>query len=144
MRLGDVAISVLWPPPLDDPTAPWRNNDCTVLRVRYGNQVFLFTGDIENEAERRILDAGVDLRSNIVKVAHHGSRTSSIQSFIDATRPSFAIISVGRTSIFGHPHKEVVDRWRASGAQLMTTGERGTISVVTDGRSVNLETFVRQ
>jgi competence protein ComEC len=144
MRVGEVAISVVWPPPLDDPTAPWRNNDGTVLRLRYGNQVFLFAADIEKEAETRILGAGVDLRSNIVKVAHHGSRTSSTQSFIDATRPSVAIISVGLTSIFGHPHKEVVDRWRASGAQVLTTGERGTISVVTDGRSVNVETFVRQ
>jgi competence protein ComEC len=144
MRVGDVVISVVWPPPLDDPTAPWRNNDGTVLRLSYGNQVFLFTADIEKEAETRILGAGVDLRSNIVKVAHHGSRTSSTQSFIDATRPSVAIISVGLTSIFGHPHKEVVDRWRASGAQVLTTGERGTISVVTDGRSVNVETFVRQ
>jgi competence protein ComEC len=144
MRLGDVEISVLWPPSLNDTAAPWRNNDGTVLKICYGDQTFLFAADIEREAETRILGAGVDLKSNIVKIAHHGSRTSSTQSFIDATRPSLAIISVGRTSIFGHPHKEVVDRWRASGAQLMTTGERGTISLVTDGRSLNLETFVRQ
>jgi len=80
----------------------------------------------------------------VVKVAHHGSKTSSTQDFINATGPSLAIISVGRTSIFGHPNKEVVERWRASGAQVMATGERGTISVVTDGRSLNVETFVRQ
>jgi len=144
MRFGDVAIGVLWPPPLDEPNAPWRNNDGTTLRLRYGDQVFLFAADIEKEAEARLLSANTDLRSNIVKVAHHGSKTSSTQEFINATRASLAIISVGRTSIFGHPNKEVVQRWRASGAKVMTTGERGTISVVTDGRNVNVETFVRQ
>jgi competence protein ComEC len=54
-----------------------------------------------------------------------------------------AVISVGRTSIFGHPHKEVVERWRNSGARVLTTGERGTITVVTDGRTMNLGTFIK-
>lgn len=139
----EVAIDVLWPLPDDNSDAPWRNNDGTVLRIRYGDQAFLFTADIEKEAERRILSEGVDLRANIVKVAHHGSRTSSTDSFVTATRAPLAIISVGRTSIFGHPNKEVVDRWRASGAQVMTTGERGTISVVTDGKELKVSTFIR-
>ena len=56
---------------------------------------------------------------------------------------SLAIISVGRTSMFGHPNKDVVERWRASGAEVMTTGQRGTISVVTDGRALIISTFVR-
>jgi len=132
LRFGEVAIDVLWPPPSDDVTAAWRNNDGTVLRIRFGDQAFLLTADIEKEAERGILNEETDLRSNLVKVAHHGSRTSSTPDFIAATRAPLAIISVGRTSIFGHPNNEVVDRWRASGAQVMTTGERGTIGVVTD------------
>jgi len=82
--------------------------------------------------------------SDIVKVAHHGSRTSSTAAFVAATNPRLAIISVGRTSIFGHPNKEVVERWRASGANLMTTGERGTITIETDGRSLSLRTFVNR
>ncbi|HEY0348580.1 MAG TPA: ComEC/Rec2 family competence protein [Pyrinomonadaceae bacterium] len=142
LHFGEVAIDVLWPSPADNSDAPWRNNDGTVLRIRYGNQAFLFTADIEKEAERGIVNQGTDLRSNIVKVAHHGSRTSSTPDFIAATRASLAIISVGRTSIFGHPNKEVVDRWRATGAQMMTTGERGTISVVTDGKELKVSTFV--
>ncbi|HYX30171.1 MAG TPA: ComEC/Rec2 family competence protein, partial [Pyrinomonadaceae bacterium] len=142
LRFGDVAIEVLWPPPSDEASAPWRNNDGTVLRVRFGNQAFLFTADIEKEAEAAILRTNAALGSNIVKVAHHGSRTSSTQSFVDATRPSVAIISVGRTSIFGHPHKEVVERWRASGAAVRTTGEKGTISLVTDGKQLAVSTFV--
>jgi competence protein ComEC len=142
LRFGGVTIDVLWPPPTEAGTASWRNNDATALRIRYGNQTLLFAADIEKEAEGRLLGTGADLRSDIVKVAHHGSRTSSTQPFVEATRPSVAVISVGRTSIFGHPNKEVVERWRASGAKVMTTGEKGTISVVTNGNDVQLNTFV--
>lgn len=144
LHSGEVAIDVLWPSPAANTDAPWRNNDGTVLRIRYGDQAFLFTADIEKEAERAIVNQGTDLRSDIVKVAHHGSRTSSTPDFIAATRAQLAIISVGRTSIFGHPNKEVVDRWCTSGAQVITTGERGTISVVTDGKDLKLSTFVGQ
>jgi competence protein ComEC len=142
LKFDKVVIDVLWPPPADDGAAPWRNNDGTVLRFRYGNQTLLFTADIEKEAETKLLNEGADLTCNIVKVAHHGSRTSSTQDFINATRPSVAVISVGRTSIFGHPNREVVERWRASGAQVMTTGENGTISVMTDGKDLIVSTFI--
>ena len=142
LHFGEVVAEVMWPPPAADSDLPWRNNDCLVLRVRYGDKVFLFTADIEKQAEANILNEKLDLRSNVIKVAHHGSRTSSTEAFISATRPSLAIISVGRTSIFGHPHKEVVERWRASGARVMTTGQRGTITIVTDGRELSVSTFV--
>ncbi len=142
MRIGNVAFEVLWPPPAPDAQAPSRNNDPIVLRLRAGERAFLFTGDIEKEAEVAMLKARADLRSDVVKVPHHGSRTSSTAPFVMATRMPLAIISVGRTSIFGHPNKEVVERWRGNGAQVMTTGEKGTISVVTDGREIKLSTFV--
>src|ERR1043165_5951319 len=86
-----------------------------------GTMMHLFCGCA---TENALLKSDTNLRADVIKVAHHGSRTSSIQSFVDATRPSVAVISVGRTSIFGHPHKEVVERWRASGAQVLTTGEK--------------------
>ncbi|MGZ8846039.1 MAG: ComEC/Rec2 family competence protein [Pyrinomonadaceae bacterium] len=143
LRFGLVSAEVLWPRAANDDTAPSRNNDSIVLRLRYGDQVLLFTGDIEKEAESALLSQGYDLHSNIVKVAHHGSKTSSVEPFVAATQPSVAIISVGRNSVFGHPNKDVVERWRASGAQVMTTGEKGTISVVTDGRSLEVRNFVR-
>jgi len=141
--VAGVAVDVLWPPPSPDLNAKYRNNDAVVLRLRYGDRTLLFTADIEKEAETALLRSNSNLRADIIKVAHHGSRTSSIQAFVDATRPQVAVISVGRTSIFGHPHKEVVERWRASGAQVMTTGEKGTISVVSDGRILAISTFVR-
>jgi len=144
LKFGEVALDVLWPPPSDDGKLPWRNNDGTVLRLRYGSETILFMADIEKEAEAQLLNEGADLNCNLVKVAHHGSRTSSTQEFVNAARASVAVISVGRTSIFGHPHREVVERWRASGAQVMTTGENGTISVTTDGKDLIVSTFASQ
>jgi competence protein ComEC len=143
LRFGDVTAQVLWPPPSRDETAPSRNNDSIVLLVRYGGHSLLLTGDIEKQGEAAVLREGINLHSDIVKVAHHGSRTSSIAAFISAAHPSLAVVSVGRTSMFGHPNQDVVERWRASGAEVMTTGRRGTISVVTDGYVLNVSTFVR-
>jgi competence protein ComEC len=143
LRFGQVSAQVLWPPATRDESAPSRNNDSIVLLVRYGEKSLLLTGDLEKLGEAAVLREGVNLKSDVVKVAHHGSRTSSIEAFVAATRPTLAIISVGRTSMFGHPHSEVVERWRSNGAEVMTTGRRGTISVVTDGRVLNVSTFVQ-
>jgi competence protein ComEC len=141
LRFGNVTAEVLWPPPTRDANAPSRNNDSIMLLIHFGEKSLLLTGDIEKQGEAAVLQEELNLKSDLVKVGHHGSRTSSIDAFVAATRPSLAIISVGRTSMFGHPNKDVVERWRASGAEVMTTGQRGTISVVTDGRSLNVSTF---
>jgi competence protein ComEC len=143
LHFGDVTVDVLWPLASADANAPYRNNDGLVLRIRYGEKTVLFMADVEKQTESALLRQSADLRSDIVKVAHHGSRTSSTVAFVAATHPSLAIISVGRTSIFGHPHKEVVERWRASGAEVMTTGQRGTISLTSAGRALSVSSFVR-
>jgi competence protein ComEC len=144
LRFGDVSAQVLWPPPNRDENAPDRNNDSVVLLIRYGDKNLLLTGDVEKQGEAAVLREGISLGSDLVKVPHHGAKTSSIEALIAAAHPSLAIISVGRTSMFGHPSKDVVERWRAGGAEVMTTGQRGTISVVTDGRDLQVSTFVSQ
>jgi competence protein ComEC len=111
--------------------------------LRYGRRTLLLTGDIESRAERALVNACDDLRSDALKVAHHGSRTSSTDAFVNATRPAFAVISVGRDSPYGHPHAEVLARWREAGAQVLTTAERGAVTVSTDGDDLRVETFVR-
>lgn len=143
LRFGNTSLDVLWPSASTDRNATYGNNDGIVLLLRYGEETLLFAADIEKPAEAALLKRAVDLHADLVKVAHHGSRTSSTAPFVAASRPAIAIVSVGRTSIFGHPHREVIDRWRASGAQVMTTGECGTISIVTDGKNLNLSTFVQ-
>jgi competence protein ComEC len=142
IQLGNVLIDVVWPAPVHMADSPSRNNDSIVLRIRFGEKSFLFTADIEKETEAALVKSGKDLHTDVVKVAHHGSKTSSTEQFVAAARPTIAVISVGRHSMFGHPHKEVVDRWRASGAQVMTTGEKGTITVLTDGANLTIGTFV--
>jgi competence protein ComEC len=142
LQLGNVSIDVLWPPPVHSAHASSRNNDSLVLRVRFGEKTLLLTGDIEKQAETALVKTGTNLRTDVLKVPHHGSKTSSTVHFVAAARPALAVISVGRHSIFGHPNQEVIDRWRASGAQVITTGEKGTISVVTDGVNLTVGTFV--
>ena len=144
MRFGSVEAIVLWPSAVENGDAPSRNNDSIVLRLQFGQRSVLLTGDIETGAENAMLRASENLRVDVVKVPHHGSRTSSTEPFVLATRPNVAIVSVGQTSVFGHPHKEVVERWQVSGAEVMTTGKCGTITVMTDGRELKVERFVPQ
>ena len=140
---GGATVEILYPLPNDTEKVVSENNKTLVVRVIYGNKKFLFTGDIEKEAENYLIQNPAFLQADVVKVAHHGSRTSSIQDFIDATKAEYAIIPVGKTSRFGHPHSEVVERWKNSGAKIMTTGEKGTISISTDGKDLLIETFIK-
>ncbi|PWT92682.1 MAG: hypothetical protein C5B55_05850 [Blastocatellia bacterium] len=142
LSFGEVSALVLAPAATSDVNAPSGNDDSLVLRLKFGSRAFLLTGDIEKTAESSILMRGRELGSDVVKVPHHGSRTSSTEPFVVATRPRFAIISVGQTSMFGHPHKEVVERWLAHAAQVLTTGRCGTISFSTDGSDLQLSTYV--
>ena len=138
IRYGDVEIQVLWPPAAAEANEPSRNNDSIVLRLSFGKRSILMTGDIEKSAEGALLNAASDLRADVVKVPHHGSKSSSTMPFVAAIQPKFAIISVGQNSMFGHPHREVVERWQASGAQVLTTGTCGTITVTTSGTDLNV------
>jgi competence protein ComEC len=143
LRFGAVEAQVLWPGRTEDASASSSNNDSVVLRLRFGQRVFLLTGDIEKETENALVNQPDDLRCDVLKVAHHGSKTSSTQAFVKAAHPSYAIIPVGLTSIFGHPHQDVLERLHTSGAQILTTGRSGTITFTTDGNDLKVEEFVR-
>jgi competence protein ComEC len=141
LEFGRVRAEVLAPESSENPNAPSANNDSLVLRLKYGDRVFLLTGDMEKESESQVLTSNERLDCDVVKVAHHGSNTSSTPEFVAATHARFAVISVGLRSPFGHPVPAIVDRWKASGAQTLTTGENGTISFSTDGHDLRLSTF---
>jgi competence protein ComEC len=143
LHFGSVTATVYWPLPTADSNAASRNNDSVVLRLQFGQRTILMTGDVEKQGEAAILTATSDLRTDVVKVPHHGSNTSSTETFVAVMDPQFAVISVGLTSIFGHPRKEVVERWRAGGAAVMTTGRRGTITISTDGSDLRVASFVQ-
>jgi competence protein ComEC len=143
LQFGAATATIIWPRLTDSSVPPSRNNDSIVLRLQFGERTILMTGDIEREAESAIVGAVHDLRTDVIKVPHHGSKTSSTQELVNATQPRFAVISVGQMSMFGHPRPEVVERWNAAGAQVMTTGKKGTITISTDGKDLRVETFIQ-
>ena len=105
------------------------NDASLVLKVGIGGQAALLTGDIEREGESALLEDPKAIRANVLKVPHHGSRTSSAAAFIDAVRPDVAIVSVGYRNQFHHPHPEVVERYQGQGVRFLRTDLNGAISV---------------
>ncbi|MDQ4075733.1 MAG: DNA internalization-related competence protein ComEC/Rec2 [Chloroflexota bacterium] len=133
-QLGEgVTLEVLAPT-----SAPFEqlNNNSVVTRLHYGHFCALLTGDIEAEAEARLVDSKRLTPCQVLKVAHHGSRTSSTEPFLNAVRPTIALISAGRDNRFGHPHGEVIARLEAIGVRIFRTDEQGTIHLVTNGREL--------
>ncbi len=140
--IGGATVHILHPKE-NGPTTASANDSSVVLKITFGNRAFLLTGDIEREAENELLaDSSFDLRADVIKVPHHGSRTSSTDGFITRVRANTAVISVGRRSRFGHPHPEIVARWRESGASVVTTGEKGTVTIKTDGNDLQINRFL--
>ncbi len=125
-----------WASTLSDP-----NEASTIARVRFGAVRFLLVGDAERELEQWLVsNAGIDLRADILKVAHHGSSTSTTELFLREARPRVALISVGKDNGYRHPSPAVVDRLERSGAVVYRTDELGTVVVSTDGRRVRVRT----
>jgi competence protein ComEC len=137
-----VAGSVLWPEE-DSPGRSAKNDDSLVLRLTDGAETFLLAGDIERPSERSILADEQAVTANFLKVAHHGSKTSTTDAFLSSAHPAFAAISVGRDNSFGHPSPEVIGRLEEAGVRVYRTDHDGAITVSTDGSSLNVSTFLR-
>lgn len=136
-RLGDATIEVL-SPPRDRILLKGENDRSIVLRVSMGRRSFLLLGDVEEAGEERLPLAPVD----VVKVAHHGSRTSSTPRLVQATNPGWAVFSVGRDNRFHLPHDEVTARWcTGTATTCLRTDELGAITFRTDGEALELATF---
>jgi competence protein ComEC len=140
-RLGDVRLLVLHPPPADWERQRVRNDDSVVIQILYHDVALLLTGDIGADVERAIAPRLAPARVRILKVAHHGSRTSTSRELLDAWRPQIALISCGRGNPFGHPAPDVVARLEAIGARIYRTDLDGEITVDTDGQHVFVRTF---
>ena len=110
------------------------NNDSLVLKLTYGDVRILFTGDIERKVELGLVESGKDLRAEIVKVPHHGSKTSSSAAFLDAVRPQYAIFSLGQRNRYRFPSKIVLERYRERGCRILRTDRLGAIRLRTDGQ----------
>ena len=117
-----------------------KNNDSLVLRLRYGARSFLLSGDVEKPIERRMVDENEVAPVDVLKVAHHGSHTSSTEEFLNAAAPLFAIISVGLENSYGHPHRDVLERMAQHGVTVYRTDADGAVTILTDGRRLRIET----
>ncbi|MFN8062638.1 MAG: DNA internalization-related competence protein ComEC/Rec2 [Vicinamibacterales bacterium] len=133
LDIGNVALDVRHPPLADWDRRRVRNDDSVVLELRYGDVSVVFTGDVSSDVEALLVERLSRAPLRVLKVGHHGSRTSTSQAFVDALRPDVAVASLGRRNPFGHPAGEVVARLRASGALFLETDLAGAVDVATDG-----------
>ncbi len=130
--LSDTKISVLGPRYEYEE----ENNNSIVLRISYGKTSFLFTGDMEQTAEKDLIVSGAELSADVLKVGHHGSSSSSSYAFLREVMPEYAVVSAGAGNSYGHPHEEVLSRLRDAGVKLYRTDLQGDIVVHSDGESI--------
>lgn len=119
----------------------WESNASSIVaKVTYGDIDFLLTGDAPSNTEEYMVKVyGSQLTSEVLKLGHHGSRTSTSDLFLNTVRPTFAVVSAGRGNNYGHPHKEVTDRILARGINLKSTIENGSVVFKSDGQRVWVE-----
>lgn len=132
--------NVLWPP-RDAPEEKSPNNNSLVLRLSDGRVSFLLTGDIEKQTEEALVAGQAPLATDFLKVPHHGSKTSSTDAFLAAVAPRFAVVSVGESNAFGHPAREVVERYERDDIRLLRTDRDGAIAALTDGRNLSVRAY---
>ncbi|GHS92505.1 hypothetical protein AGMMS50276_00540 [Synergistales bacterium] len=116
------------------------NNTSIVVKITYGKTDFLFTGDAERESEADILAAGYNLRSTVLKVGHHASKTSTTYPFLREIMPKYAVVSVGRGNSYGHPDPDTMSRLRDAEVTVYRTDLHGDVTVTSDGNDVSFKT----
>lgn len=134
--IGALSMQILAP----NRTYKEMNNSSVVTRITYKNRVFLFQGDAEKQSEKDILESGLPVTADVLKLGHHGSKTSSIEAYLDAVHPSFAVISCGVNNKYGLPSEPVLERLESRKIEYRRTDVNGDIVVATDGDKLYLET----
>ena len=114
------------------------NNSSIILKITFGNNSFLFTGDTTSVVEYKILDK--DIKADVLKVAHHGSRYSSSNEFLKKVNPKYAVISCGKNNDYGHPHKETIRRLKNNKIRFYRTDYLGTIIFESNGNKIDIKT----
>lgn len=112
------------------------NNYSPVIKISYGNTSFLFTGDAEKEIENELLELNDDISSDVLKIAHHGSSTSTSDSFLQKVNPKYAVISVGKNNVYGHPDKNTLSKLDKYNIKTLRTDMDGNITIISDGHSL--------
>ena len=139
LKIADSTIQILHPGA--ELLSLSENDRSIVLRIRYGNQSFLFTGDIEAEAERWMIGSKLPLKSSVLKIPHHGSRSSIDPNFLIQVAPKMGVISAGAGNRYHHPAPETVEAYRLLGTHLFRTDIEGAVVFVTDGVTIDHATY---
>lgn len=140
IRFGPAAIDVLAPSRDYVAAATPKNDDSLVLLVRFGRHSFLLTGDAERATEYQLLASGTLPHIDVLKVGHHGSKSSTNEDFLGALRPAFGLISVGADNWYGHPHPDVLERLKESHVEVLRTDLSGLTAIRSDGRRLQVGT----
>ncbi|MHB8055172.1 MAG: DNA internalization-related competence protein ComEC/Rec2 [Candidatus Aminicenantales bacterium] len=141
--IGGVNLAVIAPlAPTDE--GPPDNDSSIVLKLSYGSTAFLLTGDISRKIEEEILAAGIDVRAQVLKAAHHGSDSSSSEAFLAAVRPEYIVISAGRDNRSRLPHPDTLARFVRSGARILRTDLEGAVEFRSDGDRLSVRTSRRR
>lgn len=114
------------------------NNYSPIMKITYGENSFLFTGDAEKEVEKEVINNGYNLKSDVIKVGHHGSTTSTTEEFLNLVNPEIAVISVSKENTYGHPEKKILDRLKNKNIKILRTDEIGSIEIISDGKSISI------
>ena len=133
-RLGDATIDVIGPLNLRYEEA---NDLSLVLMVTYGDTRFLLTGDMEEVAERELVEAGVDLKADVLKVGHHGSSSSTSYRFLRAVAPTYAVISLAAANEYGHPHRDPMSRLMDADVTIYRTDKMYDVVAFSDGETIS-------
>ncbi|NEU04732.1 ComEC/Rec2 family competence protein [Clostridium senegalense] len=115
------------------------NESSIVIKIQYEDTSFLFAGDAETLSENDMLKSGTDLSADVLKLAHHGSRTSSSDKFLDKVNPKYAIISCEKNNDYGHPHIETINKMKNRNIIVHRTDEEGTIIATSDGKNISFD-----
>lgn len=117
------------------------NESSLVFQISFGKMKMLMTGDVEGSGEEVLTDSGLLSEALILKVAHHGSKNSTTEKFLEKVKPKYALISAGKDNRYGHPHKELLGRLEEAGCQILQTPAGGAIEIWTDGEQMTVDTF---
>jgi len=141
-QIGNVTLDLLYPlESLQGRSFDNMNNSSIVFRLLYGHRSFYFNGDLEVEGETKLLASGLNLGADVLKVGHHGSRTSSQEALLDKIKPRFALISCGVNNKFHHPHPETLEHFQERGIRTFRTDLDGTIEVISDGNALSVKPY---
>lgn len=136
-KIGDAAVTILAPNSISYED---ENDYSIVTMVQYGSTKFLLTGDAEAVSEMEMVKKGLDLKADVLKVGHHGSKTSTVANFLSVVSPKYAVISVGKNNSYGHPAQSTLDRLKNAGVTLYRTDENGTIVATSNGKDITFST----